>query len=405
MDKKFLQGVLAGMAGMLLAFLLVFGIGNAALGGIGIVTRQSTNALGSNPSKVLDKMNFLRYNIDEYFMEDVTDEQIEDGIYKGMFEGLDDPYSCYYTKEEYKALQEENSGTYCGIGAIVTQDKEKGAVYILKTFEGGAAAEAGIKAGDIIYKVDGKNMTGKELSEVVQKTKGEEGSTVEIEFYLSKEKKYKTFKLTRKKVEVPTVDYKMLDGKIGYIMISSFDEVTDEQYKAAIQDLEQKGMKGMIVDLRDNGGGLLESVVNMLDYMLPEGKVLVSTKDKNGKGETYKSKTSHAVDLPIVVLVNENTASASEVFSGAVQDYKTATIVGTTTFGKGIVQSVIPLNDGTAIKLTTSKYYTPDGRNIHKKGIEPDIKVETDPEGKKDTQFNEALRIVKQKVKAEKDNK
>lgn len=405
MDKKFWQGVLSGALGTLLVFLLVLSIGNIAFGGVTVVTGTNTEALGENTSAVLSKMNSLRKYMNEYFMEEVDSDKLADGVYKGMFDSLGDPYSCYYTKKEYDELMEESSGKYCGIGATITQDPESGKVYIVRPFEGGAAYDAGIQTGDIIYKVDGKDMTGKDLTEVVNRTKGEEGTTVEIEFYLSNKKKYKTFTLERRQIEVPTVEHEMLEDEIGYIVVSAFDEPTDEQFVAAIKDLQKEDMKGLVVDLRNNGGGMLDTVVSMLDYMLPKGKVIVSTKDKNGKGEVFKSKSVNEFSIPLVVLINENTASASEVFSGAIQDYNMGTIVGTTSFGKGIVQSVIPMSDGTAIKLTTAKYYTPNDRNIHKKGIEPDIKVELDADGKKDNQFEEALRVVRQKVKQEEKRK
>ena len=194
-----------------------------------------------------------------------------------------------------------------------------------------------------------------------------------------------------------------MDGKIGYIAISAFDAPTDEQFIEAVKKLEEKGMEGLIIDLRNNGGGMLESVVNMLDYMLPKGSTIVSTKDKNGKGDVYTAKTETTFDLPLAVLINGNTASASEVFSGAIKDYEMGELVGTTSFGKGIVQSVIPLKDGTAIKITTSKYYTPSGKNIHGTGIDPDVKVELDTEGKSDNQYKEAMRLVKAQVKKAKE--
>lgn len=401
MDKKFWQGMLSGVLGTLLIFLLVLGVGNIAFGGVTVVTGANTQALGENTSSVLSKMNLLKEYMEQYFMEDVDTDKLVDGVYKGMFESLEDPYSCYYTKEEYDELMEESSGKYCGIGATITQDPETGMVYIVNSFEGGAAYEAGIETGDIIYKVNGKDMTGKELSEVVNCTKGEEGTTVKIKFYLSKKKKYKTFTMERRQIEVPTVEYEMKENQIGYVAVTAFDEPTDEQFISALKDLQEQGMKGLVVDLRNNGGGMLDTVVNMLDYMLPKGKVIVSTKDKNGKGEVYKAKSANEFTMPLVVLINGNTASASEVFSGAIQDYNLGTLLGTTSFGKGIVQSVIPLKDGTAIKLTTAKYYTPKDRNIHKKGIKPDIEVELDTESGKDNQLDEALHIVKQKIEQE----
>ncbi len=402
MNKKFLKGCAAGAGILLVIQLLTFAIVSVATGGIGVYTGAKYSAMGSSTSSTMSKMNQLKYYIDEYFMEDVTEEQIADGIYKGMLEGLNDPYSCYYTKDEYASLMEDSSGVYCGIGATVTQDTQTGVIYIVSPFEGGAAKEAGIVSGDIVEKVDGKDVTGKDLNEVVSMMKGKEGTKVKVEFYISKTKKHKTFELERRQIEVPTVEYKM-DGKIGYIAISAFDAPTDEQFIEAVKKLEEKGMEGLIIDLRNNGGGMLESVVNMLDYMLPKGSTIVSTKDKNGKGDVYTAKTETTFDLPLAVLINGNTASASEVFSGAIKDYEMGELVGTTSFGKGIVQSVIPLKDGTAIKITTSKYYTPSGKNIHGTGINPDVKVELDTEGKSDNQYKEAMRLVKAQVKKAKE--
>lgn len=398
MDKKFLKGIITGAVAVLFLQGIFLMMANVFAGGIGVYSGANNSVLGSNAGKTLSKMNALRSYIDEYYMEEVGEEELADGIYKGMLESLNDPYSCYYTEEEYNSLMEDSSGMYCGIGASVTQDIDTGVISIVTPFQGGAAADAGIQSGDIVSKVDGEDVTGMDLDDVVAMMKGEEGTTVEVEFYLSKKEEYKTFTLERKEVEVPTVAYEMKEDNIGYIAVSAFDEPTDEQFISAVKDLEEQGMKSMIVDLRNNGGGMLTSVVNMLDYLLPKGSEIVSTKDKYGKGETYKATSEHAFELPIVVLINGNTASASEVFSGAIQDYELGTLVGTTSFGKGIVQSVIPLNDGTAIKLTTSYYYTPKGRNIHGTGIEPDVEVTLDAKDTKDTQYNQAVKILKHEM-------
>lgn len=398
MDKKFLKGIITGAVAVLFLQGIFLMMANVFAGGIGVYSGANNSVLGSNAGKTLSKMNALRSYIDEYYMEEVGEEELADGIYKGMLESLNDPYSCYYTEEEYNSLMEDSSGMYCGIGASVTQDIDTGVISIVTPFQGGAAADAGIQSGDIVSKVDGEDVTGMDLDDVVAMMKGEEGTTVEVEFYLSKKEEYKTFTLERKEVEVPTVAYEMKEDNIGYIAVSAFDEPTDEQFISAVKDLEKQGMKSMIVDLRNNGGGMLTSVVNMLDYLLPKGSEIVSTKDKYGKGETYKATSEHAFELPIVVLINGNTASASEVFSGAIQDYELGTLVGTTSFGKGIVQSVIPLNDGTAIKLTTSYYYTPKGRNIHGTGIEPDVEVTLDAKDTKDTQYNQAVKILKHEM-------
>ena len=401
MKKKYFQGILTGCLFMIMIFLLTIGVGNFAFGGIGIVTGVNQSEWSGKEREVISKVSVLRKYIDKYFMEEVDTEKLADGIYKGLLSGLNDPYSSYYTEEEYKELLEDSSGTYCGIGAVVMQNPETGVIYIVQSFEGGSAYEEGITTGDMIYKVDGEEVTGEDLSEVVSKTKGKEGTTVEVEFYIAAEEKYRTVTLERRQIEVPTVEYEMKEDKIGYIAVSAFDEPTDEQFIAAIEDLEVEGMEGLIVDLRNNGGGMLETVVNMLDYMLPEGSTIVSTKDKNGKGDTYTAQSKHEFNLPLVILVNENTASASEVFSGAIKDYQMGSLVGITTFGKGIVQSLMELPDGTALKLTTSKYYTPDGKNIHKTGIEPDVTVEMEISAKKDVQYIEGMRLLKQKIEHE----
>ena len=398
MDKKFVKGIAAGAIGFMCLQGTVFATSNILCNGIGIYAGANEKVLGDDTSQTLTKMNNLKQCIDQYFMDDVKEEDLTEGIYKGMLEGLGDPYSCYFTKEEYEDLMADSSGTYCGIGASVMEDTESGMIRIVVPFEGGAAKEAGLQSGDLIRKVQGEDVIGKDLTEVVALMKGKEGTTVEVECYLAKEKKVKTFELERREVEVPTVAYEMKKDKIGYIAVSGFDEPTDEQFIHAVKDLQKQGIKAVVIDLRNNGGGMLVSVVNMLDYLLPKGSVLVSTKDKNGEGETYKAETDTSFDLPMAVLINGNTASASEVFSGAIQDYKMGIIVGTTSFGKGIVQSVLPLNDGTAVKLTTSKYYTPNGRNIHGTGIEPDVKVELDAEDDKDTQYEQAVKILKREL-------
>lgn len=376
--KSFMQGVFTGVLGCLVILLVFFGIGKFLFGGIGIITGKQVTALGENSYQNLNKLAIIHEKINQDFMEEVEDETILDGMYKGMLESLNDSYSRYYTKEEYAELNESNSGSYCGIGAVVAQDSKTGNIYIVKAYEGGAAKEAGLVSGDSITKVDGKSVEKEELADVVERMKGKEGTTVEVECYIAKSKTYQTFTMERRNVEVPSVEYQMLEDDIGYIQVSGFKETTANQFSEALDKLEEKNMKGLIIDLRDNGGGLLDTVVDMMSRMLPEKKEIVSVKDKNGKGTTYYSSDDKTFDKPLVVLVNENTASASEVFSGAVQDYKLGKLVGTTTFGKGIVQTVMGLFDDSAIKLTTAKYYTPNGRNIHKTGLDPDIEIELD---------------------------
>ena len=320
-----------------------------------------------------------------------------EGTYKGLIEGLDDPYSEYFTKEEYKDLQQESSGKYVGIGALVTQDDKNGIISIVKVLDKSPAKKAGLKKDDIIAQVDGKDVTGKELTKVVSKMKGKEDTKVTLKILDSKTAKYKTVTLVRKSVDSPSVDSKIIDKKnnIGYIAISEFDQNTAEQFEKHIKKLKKQKVKGIIFDLRYNPGGLYDTVVKMLDDILPEG-VIVFTKDKNGNREEEKS-DAKCLKLPIVVLQNEGSASAAEIFSGAIQDFKAGTIVGTKSYGKGVVQNTYPFTDGSALKLTIKKYYTPSGKNINDKGITPDVKVEND--AKTDKQLNVAKSILAKKIK------
>lgn len=358
--------------------------------------------------KIVEKLSLLKMLIDTYYLDEVDPENFATGIYRGFIASLNDPYSTYYTKEEYSNLLESSSGVYYGIGAVVSQDVKTGIITVVKPYEGTPAYNAGLLPNDIIYKVNGEEVTGKDLTEVVSKIKGKEGTEVVITIYRDGVDEPMDFTIVRQKINIPTIEFEMLDSrnKIGYIQITEFDEITVSQFSDAVSQLERKGMKGLIIDVRDNPGGLLNSVVKILDRLIYKG-LLVYTEDKNGQREEKYADDSKQFNKPIVVLINENSASASEIFAGALQDYEKATIVGTTSFGKGIVQSVIPLTDGTAVKLTISKYYTPKGRNIHGTGITPDVEIELDEELKKmvtiphdqDNQLQKAIEIIKDKIK------
>ena len=323
-----------------------------------------------------------------------------------MVDSLGDQYTVYYTADEYKQFTTASSGTYCGIGVIVSQNVTTGAITIVKTFKKGSGAEEGMLPGDMIYKVEGKKIEGLELSKVVSKIKGEEGTFVKVT--VLRNGKEIEFNLERRKLEVDTVTSRMeeKDGKkIGYIAVSEFDEVTASQFKSALKELEKEGMQGLVIDLRDNPGGLLDVTCEMLDRMIKKG-ILVYTVDKNGKRVDEEATDNLSFDKPVAILVNGNSASASEVFSGAMKDYKAATLVGTNTFGKGIVQSIVPFEDGTAMKVTVSKYYTPNGVNIHGTGIKPDVVEELNKEAlkdgkldrKEDNQLDKALDVVVKKM-------
>ncbi|WP_310601625.1 S41 family peptidase [Anaerosporobacter sp.] len=407
MKNRFFQGMLVGVLVSTLLFSIVFGYvwSNSAQstgsGNTNITAEDDTDNSLVNKNVRL-KINRIKSIIDKYYLNEVDEEKMVDGIYKGLVSSLGDPYSVYYTKEEFDSLMESSSGSYCGIGAYVTQDVKTGVISIVKPFEGGPAYESGILPGDIIYKVAGDEVTGVDLSEVVGKMKGEEGTSVDVEIVREGESEPIKLTIERRKVEVPTIAYEMLDNNVGYIEIAEFDEVTGPQFRSAIEELDKQGMKGLVIDLRNNPGGLLDTVCDMLDRMLPEG-LIVYTEDKNGtRTEEVKSTAEESFDKPLVVMINGNSASASEVFAGAIQDYGIGTILGTTSFGKGIVQSVIPLTDGSGVKVTVSKYYTPKGRNIHGIGIDPDVVVELNDELKtkvsidksEDNQLQEAIKII-----------
>lgn len=413
MKNRYFQGMLVGLLASALFFSVLFAgyVRNNSIqsaegnnGSTNLTTEaDSDNSLMSKAVK--SKLNRIKSIIDTYYLDEIDEDKMVEGMYKGLVSSLKDPYSVYYTKDEFAALMESSSGSYCGIGAYVSQDVKTGVITIVKPFEGGPAYEVGILPGDIIYKVSGEEATGKDLSEIVSKMKGEEGTTVDLEIIRAGESEPIKLTIERRTVEVPTISYEMLDNKVGYIQIAEFDEVTGPQFRSAITDLDNQGMKGLVIDLRNNPGGLLDTVCDMLDRMLPEG-LIVYTEDKNGtRTEEVKSTAKESFDKPLVVMINGNSASASEVFAGAIQDYGIGTILGTTSFGKGIVQSVIPLSDGSGVKVTVSKYYTPKGRNIHEIGIEPDVVVELKDKLKtkvvidksEDNQLQEAIKIINEK--------
>lgn len=364
---------------------------------------SSSDVVGKDTNSKLEDIEAL---IDKNFYFEDDDQEKQDGIIRGYMEGLDDPYSVYYSKEEYDSFMESSNGEYVGVGVQVSQNVDTKIITVVDVFDG-PAKEAGVKAEDVITHVNGEDITDQDIDTVVDKIRGEEGSEVTITVYRASDAKDHEFTMPRQKVENPTVEYKMLDNHIGYIQVSSFYEVTAKQYIAAIEDLESQGMEGLVVDLRDNGGGLLDIAVEMLDYMLPAGKI-VYTEDKDGNVTSeYNSDDEHQFTKPLALLVNGYSASASEIFAGAVKDYGLGKLVGTNTYGKGIVQRMFPLDDGSAIKLTIAKYFTPKGNDIHKIGIKPDVEVELDvdayreSEGEKDNQLDAAVQeVLKQMGKA-----
>lgn len=351
--------------------------------------------------KIQYKLQFLQNMIDKYYLFEQDPTAAEEMTYTGFVAGLKDPYSAYYSVEEYTSMRESSSGTYYGIGVQVTQSVKTGEITITRVFSGSPAFEAGLLPEDRFLKVAGNEVTGMDLSAVVALLKGGEGTEVEVEVYRPGLNDIITFSVERRQVEVDTVLHEMMEGKIGYIQLMEFDEVTYEQFMLAYQELEAQGMEALVIDLRGNPGGLINSATDILNELLPEG-VIVYTKLKSGDGDTYYSDDKKEITIPLSVLVNESSASASELFVSAVKDYGKGTIVGTTTFGKGIMQHLVPLGDNTALKLTVGNFYTKSGYLIHENGVEPDVAVELNEELKtmveipkdQDNQLQKAIEVL-----------
>ena len=348
-----------------------------------------------------EKIEIIEDYIDAYYMGEIDEEAIEEGILDGLISALDDDYAAYYTAEEMEALLEENSGEYAGIGISITLSDD-GYPTVYKVFDGTPAQEAGIQVNDIIIEAGGVS-DFETLDDVVAVVRGEAGTTVDITILRGDEEISLT--VERQNIEVETVTYEMLDNNIGYIAISEFDTVTEEQFENALEDLLDQGMEAVIFDLRDNPGGQLDTVVAMADAVLPEG-VIVTIEDASGEVESEMSDEENKLEIPIVCIINENSASASEVFVGALKDYGVATVVGETSYGKGIVQTLWQLSDGSGIKFTTAYYYTPNGTCIHGIGIEPDIEVSLPEDAyddgvldeDEDTQLSAAIEVLEEEL-------
>lgn len=329
-------------------------------------------------NETLSKIATIENMVDErFYLSEVDEQTLQDGICRGMIESLDDKYAAYYTAEEYNRQKEKNEGVYYGIGAYVSLDAETETPYISGVISGTPAEEAGLRMGDILYAVDGVRTFQMTLDEVTGHIKGEEGTAVTLTIIRDEDVFDKD--VVRRKVDQPTVNSRMLENNIGYIQITEFKDVTVDQFVESYAVIKASGAKALILDLRGNPGGLLDVVVSIGQQILPEG-LIVYTEDKNGNRVEYSCDGSRKIQIPLVVLVDGASASASEILTGAVKDYGIGTIIGTKTYGKGIVQKVIGLSDGSAVKLTTDGYFTPKGNNIHGKGIEPDIVVEFDAE-------------------------
>ena len=341
--------------------------------------------------KKYQKVMALREAIDEDFYQKPNNDKLEEGMCKGLFYGLDDVYSSYYNKEEMKQLTETSSGKYVGVGLVVSPDKKSGAIKVERVVSNSSAKEAGVKPGDLIVKVAGKTYTYQELDIAVKNMRGEEGTSVNVTFLRNGEVLNK--KLERRKLVLDSIESKVVDKNIGYIKILGFEEETDKDFEKALDSLMKKNIKGLIIDVRDNGGGYLDVVKDIADRILGDA-VIVYTKDNKGNKEYLRSSDKQKLDMPIAILTNGHSASASEILTGAIVDNKAGVSIGTTTYGKGLVQSVVQLRDGTGYKLTTAQYFTPSGNYINKKGIKPNIEVKEEK-----NQLPEAIKYIESKIK------
>ena len=359
------------------------------------VSAQSTN------KDIASKLTKYREIIDKYYLGDVEDIALEEGAIKGYIEGLGDPYTEYISKEEMDTYLDDTMGNFVGIGIYMIKNTQYDKIQVLSTIKGSPAEKAGIQAGDLIISADGVEYSADDMTTASNKIKGEEGTKVTIEVLRGAEKL--KFELTREKVKVNQVEGKVLSNNIGYIKFTSFDETTAEDFKNQYQELAKKGIQSLIIDLRNNGGGIVDQALEIADYMTPKDSVLLYEVDKNGKETVKKAKEDPIVNMPIVILTNENTASASEILAGALKDLGKAKIVGTTTYGKGVIQQILKLNDGSGLKITIEEYQTPNRNKINKVGIQPDEKVELPStvnslltiKESDDTQLQKAIELLK----------
>lgn len=347
------------------------------------------------------KLNLIDQTLKDFYFDDIDDSKVLDNIYKAYVNAYGDKYTVYYTADEYAKIQESSNGAYYGIGVVVRKNDD-GTILVVEPYDGAPGKEAGMRKNDVIVTVNGESVADQDLNSVVAKIKGDEGTTVNIGIRRDGSDDITELTVTRRKVEIKTVAYEMLDDSVGLITISEFDKVTAQQFKEAYAQLETMGMKGLVIDIRSNPGGLLNVVVDMLDEILPDG-LIVYTEDKYGNRQEYNGSNPDVIDVPLAVLVNGESASASEIFAGAVQDYGAGTIIGTQTFGKGIVQTIRRMSDGSAIKYTMAKYFTPKGQDIHGHGVTPDIVEElsdefnnlTEYDASKDNQLQKAIEVIK----------
>jgi carboxyl-terminal processing protease len=393
--SSFFIGLASGMVILLLAQIALggfFSIGKIAQEVIPQYTNQEYESFETKVEDVIGKLN-------TYYYEDIEEEQLYEEAIRGLVDSVGDPYTTYFTQTEYASFMETMGGSYDGIGVVVSYGETEDEVVVVAPFKGSPGEKAGIKPNDQIIAVDAVDINGMALDKIVELIKGPKGTDVVLT--VIRDEETLDIPITREEIEVPTVEYSMKEDDIGYVAVSSFDLVTEEQFNNAIEELNKQGQKGMIIDLRFNPGGYLHIAYNMIDELLKEDMLVVYTVDKQGRRSELVTETKEAFDKPLVILVNGSSASASEIMSGAIKDHELGTIVGETTFGKGLVQQTIDLDDNSAIKVTVSRYYTPDGNYIQDIGVEPDVFVEEDYEDDVDDQLEKALELIREQIKNE----
>ena len=349
-------------------------------------------------SQLLDT---YRSVINKYYLGEVDEESLKEGAIQGYIEGLGDPYTEYISKEDMEDYLQDTMGNFVGIGIYMVQDTKTNQIMVLSPIKGSPAERAGIKPGDYIISVNGEECTASDMTVIATKIKGEEGSTVKLQILRGEETL--DFEITRENVIINPVEGEVLENNIGYIEFSSFDEDTAEQFKTKFEELQAQGITSLIIDLRNNGGGIVEEALDIAGYIADKDSVLLYEVDKDNHEEVEKNDDNPIINMPVIILTNENTASSSEILAGALKDLGKAKIVGTTTYGKGVIQQILTLPDGSGLKITTEKYLTPNRTEINEVGIEPDETVELpesvesifNVERSQDTQLQKAIEMLK----------
>lgn len=358
----------------------------------------NTSINGIN-SELIKKIYTVKSILNSKYISEINEEDLINGAIKGYVSGAGDEYTEYFTKEEMESFSTQIEGNYVGIGIYMIKNSKDNTIVVLSSIEGSPAEKAGLKTGDIIKKVNGVEVTGEDFDNVSGKIKGKEGTKVTIE--IERENKILKFEIERKSIDLHPIESELLESNIGYINVTSFDSGCAKEFKKIYENLKKANIKSLIIDLRNNGGGIVDEALEMADYILDKNQIILITKDKNAKEEIEKSTKKPIINMPIIVLVNGYSASASEIFAGALKDNGKATIVGEKTYGKGVIQELLTLSDGTGIKVTVEEYYTPNRNKINGIGIAPDVEVsateETVIDIEQDKQLQEAIKILKDK--------